>query len=221
MELEKKTGMLSPTASKFGGIPYVEAGESWPQCPTCGKPLSFICQADLRQTAYRPACGACFFTFFYCWECFPWSSDVVGQSVVRLYREPDERRAVLLPLPGEVPQTAQCLISFVEDVSLPDWEGTSLWCPEASDLACRLDEEWPWETYHDAATAIVGEQEITSRVGGYPRWIQNEDTPPGMDFLAQIDSEDEAGIMWGDVGSVYLFLSPDEPFRTALVLQCC
>jgi uncharacterized protein YwqG len=107
--------------------------------------------------------------------------------------------------------------------SLPGWEGQRLWCPEAYDLAAELNADQPWTAYQQAVQDIIGEQpEITSCVGGYPRWIQGEETPKKMSFLAQIDSEEEkAGIMWGDVGSVYLFLLPNRPHTIRMVFQCC
>jgi hypothetical protein len=128
---------------------------------------------------------------------------------------------VKIPPPKGVEHASLCDVSFAERLSLPDWEGTTRWCPEASDLSCKANGEAPWQAYQEAVNRLVGDQEITSCIGGYPRWIQGEETPNGADLLAQIDSENEAGIMWGDVGSVYLFRSPGPDGQASLVLQCC
>ena len=223
LEVRKAPSSMSALESKFGGTPYYEMGETWPVCPTCHKPLAFICQLDLRDTILENL-GFALFTFFYCWTCSPWGfqSDPEGQWVVRTYRKPLESKAVeVLPSEKIEHETTPCRVSFSESLSLPDWEGTTRWCPDASDLACQLNEESPWQEYQHAAEAITGEHKICSVVGGYPRWIQGEQTPDEAVLLAQIDSEVEAGIMWGDVGSVYLFVSTSAPTRFYLILQCC
>ena len=84
-----------------------------------------------------------------------------------------------------------------------------------------MNSEAPWEVYREAVARIVGEQDIASCVGGYSHWIQGDNTPEGAVLLAQIDSEHEAGIMWGDVGCVYLFLATGREPQISLTLQCC
>jgi uncharacterized protein YwqG len=78
--------------SHFGGIPYAEAGEEWPVCPTCKTSLTFIGQIDTKSGFNQPPEGVALFTFFYCWECFPWGlkDEVKGTWVVRTYAEPDD-----------------------------------------------------------------------------------------------------------------------------------
>lgn len=57
-----------------------------------------------------------------------------------------------------------------------------------------------------------------SKFGGFPDWIQNDETPKcdcckkKMDFIAQLDSIDYTGFaqekieyMFGDVGMIYVF----------------
>ena len=47
MVLEPAKGLKdSPTASRFGGVPYLGPGETWPVCGTCKKRLSFISQGQ-------------------------------------------------------------------------------------------------------------------------------------------------------------------------------
>jgi uncharacterized protein YwqG len=106
-------------------------------------------------------------------------------------------------------------------MSLPDWQGVFRLCPEAVELSRQANSEAPWEAYRLAVAKVIGESAIHSTVGGYPRWIQGDETPDGGTLLAQIDSEHEAGIMWGDVGCVYLFLSQGPEATVSLALQCC
>lgn len=223
LDVQPATTPLSLVASKFGGKPYQESGETWPQCPTCKKPLSFICQLDIRQTNHPARFEIPFFSFYYCWDCSPWGlyDEAEGQWVVRQYRDPSEKNAVVTHFPSNLDYGTECQVLFQETLSLPDWEGVNRWCPEAAELSCQFNDDAPWEAYRQAVERLVGEQEINSKTGGYPKWIQGEDTPEDSILLAQIDSEDEAGIMWGDVGSVYLFLSQNPEAKIKFVLQCC
>ena len=73
---------------------------------------------------------------------------------------------------------------------------------------------------------LGGLTDYATIVGGYPHWVQGEATPgcdvckSGMRLLAQIDTEDEADIIWGDVGCVYIFYCPEHPRETRMELQC-
>lgn len=219
LHVEKSSRPLSAIATKFGGVPYLETKEAWPQCCTCKQSLSFVCQVDLRETSHPARERIPFFTFFYCWQCFPWGDQ--GEWAVRIYNDPMERKAVAVQPPLQVGHAAECRVSFTERSSLPDWEGAQLWCPDAMDLSCQANSDAPWEAYQSAVEKIVGDQKIETCVGGYPRWIQGEETPDKADLLAQIDSVDDAGIMWGDVGCVYLFVSKGPTPQMSLKLQCC
>ena len=64
----------------------------------------------------------------------------------------------------------------------------------------------------------------SSQLGGYPKWVQGESTPKDkngepLKLLFQIDSEDNAGIMWGDVGLIYVFYD-EELEKIEFILQC-
>jgi uncharacterized protein YwqG len=225
MKLRKSRSRLPVTASKFGGVPYLEQGEVWPTCPICHQSLSFICQIDLRDTVFKELVGFDLFSFFYCWNCFPQddSPSNAGAWLVKTYIAPQKGKSLPVQLPSGVNQTAECRVSFQEAQAVPDWEGTTRWCPKACDVAKRINADEPWTAYQDAVTAIIGHSpEIQSCIGGDPRWIQGEETPDNMTFLAQIDSEeDKADIMWGDVGSIYLFVSTKPAQKFRMVFQCC
>jgi len=223
MKVKKATSPLPLLASKFGGVPYLEMGEEWPICPACKIPLSFICQLDLRQTNYARRNDVPFFTFYYCNGCYPtgYHDEPQGAWLMKVYRNPTEQNAADFPVPKDVTHASECSVDFSEKSSLPDWEGTALHCPEASDISCEFNSESPWEAYQEAVEQLVGVQEIQSVVGGYPKWVQGESTPEGTSLLAQIDTESEANIMWGDVGCVYLFLANEGEPRVSMELQCC
>lgn len=75
------------TETKFGGAPYAEAGDGWPECRTCKNDLVFV--AQLRDDSLNGL-----LVFFYCFECFPWGLDneEEGQWVIRHYAAPSGDR---------------------------------------------------------------------------------------------------------------------------------
>ena len=130
----------------------------------------------------------------------------------------------LIDKPSELEKSKYCEIKFSSTKSLPDWEGIDLHCNNASKLSCILDEDEPWDSYDQIVTKLIGEQDYQSQLGGYPKWVQGESTPKdnegnSMKLLFQIDSEDNAGLMWGDVGLIYVFYD-EKSERIEFTLQC-
>jgi uncharacterized protein YwqG len=208
--------------SKYGGLPYTEAGDTWPSCPTCDTDLTFVTQIrDERENVL--------FVFYYCFECFPWGleSEAKGQWVIKLYPDPSMEK--LVPIEGELDDefalTPCTLISSPVEV-LPDWQDLDSISPEVGHLCEMLNAYSPWEAYEEAVDRTHYLNDYATLLGGYPRFIQGsiEATCPTcnapMQFYAQIDSEDEANLMWGDVGLVYFFRCPQHPHQFYFELQC-
>lgn len=110
--------------------------------------------------------------------------------------------------------------------SLPDWEGLDLHCPAASDLFAEINDNEPWEAYNSLAENLTGidSGNSLSQLGGYPNWVQgasNYEDREGkpLRLLFQIDSEENADIMWGDSGMVYAFYDPNTK-KVEFELQC-
>lgn len=230
LEAKKAPELDSPAvASYLGGHPYAEAGEDWPSCPTCRQELSFIGQVRIADTLCTPPGGAQLFTFYYCWTCSPWEpeAEAPGQWLVRFYSDPRSDRLVRIERRRtDKKATTPCTVSFKAAKSLPDWDGIDTYCPQAAKLSHEANDDEPWAAYESLKEKLTGGEGGTGTVGGYPDWIQGNDTPvcprcmKGMELLAQIGSDDEAGLMWGDAGDVYLFLCREHPAETRLVMQC-
>lgn len=75
---------------------------------------------------------------------------------------------VLVKKPEALEESKYCEITFQAIESLPDWEGIDIYSSDASKLSCVLDEDEPWESYSQAVTGLVGEQNYQSQLGGYP-----------------------------------------------------
>lgn len=211
-------------STKFGGTPYSEEND-WPICGNCENPLSFIFQCNLADCPHQKAQGL--FTFFYCHECSPWGDDDFEDAwLVRRYNAPDKASA--FELDNDSPaRTNPCSTQLQVAQSLPNWESINDLAPEIAKLSASANSDEPWAAYQQALEQLLGgEPELNTAIGGYPQWIQGTDFPscPNCSkrtrLLAQIDSEEEAGIMWGDSGMVYLFECPKHPDLVQMRVQC-
>lgn len=230
--LVKDTQILDPSSSrdaekatvssKFGGSPYAQVNDDWPQCPTCQNELVFIAQLKDEKTDNL-------FVFYYCIECFPWGlgDEEKGQWVVRRYKNSSmEKHKEIAPSKENEAAVIPCTVTTKMVKVIPDWEGLESYSMEASDLCCEMNDDSPYEAYDAAFLRNAYFNDYATILGGYPRWIQSEainkcsECGAVLEFLAQIDSEDSAGLMWGDAGSVYLFQCRNHLDIFHLELQC-
>ena len=211
----------SQLRSQFGGQPYFEAGEEWPTTKR-GEHLDFIFQVFNTRELELPD-SIRLVQFYYRWKGFALET-VDDGWLVKIYEQIDRENSLLLKRPSELEQTPYCEISFSSIKSLPDWEGIEIHDENASKLSCVLDEDEPWDSYDQVVAKLIGEQGYHSQIGGYPKWVQGESTPTSnrgvsMKLLFQIESEDNANLMWGDVGLIYVFYE-EETGRIEFTLQC-
>lgn len=220
---------VTSVATKFGGSPYAEIQDEWPLCPSCGDGLTFICQVNAADCFHRMPSKIALFSFFYCTQCSPWgmSDEPQGQWLVRVYSEPSETR--FIELSDSSPPDAKvqtCGVHTSRVLSLPDLEGIGRWFGEAEEWAAEMNPEEPWEAYDEVVSSLGAVSDYGSLLGGFPRWVQGEATPEcpkcrqSMALLAQIDSEEKAGITWGDQGLIYLFICNEHTDETHMELQC-
>jgi uncharacterized protein YwqG len=220
--------IVSLLESHFGGQPYAEIGEAWPSCPVCNTDLTLICQIDVTSGFHEKPNGIDLFTFFYCWECGPWGLDdeIAGTWVVRTYSDPKEIFAEpIRPSGPEAYPPDVCRLVSEKVNSFPDYdEIDSRFEKKTAESFSDIDE--PWDAYEAAVKSLGGETEFCTLVGGYAHWIQSDGTPvcdhcqSRMNLLAQLDSEREPDLMWGDSGCLYLFYCASHPRDVRLQLQC-
>lgn len=214
--------IAASTGSKFGGMPYSESGCSWPGCPNCANALTFVAQLNKKV-------NNSLYVFYYCLDCFPWGlgSEEKGQWLVQKFPEPSMDKYQKIDCQESGAEITPCLVSEVEVKVLPDWDGLDSEIPGVSDLCSQINNESPWDAYDLAIKELGCIDDCATLIGGYPKLIQGEIgaicqiCSADMEFLAQIDSEDEANLMWGDVGSVYLFQCSEHQSEFHLELQCC
>jgi uncharacterized protein YwqG len=208
--------------SKIGGQPYAEQGDCWPVCPDCNNELSFVCQLKHPQQQELVV-------FYYCNECGPWglADESEGQWVSKLYPSPSMEKLSLIQRQSEDEQGfIPCLVNASTVNTLPDWEGLDLVDEAMTKHCCELDDDAPWEAYDAAVERSGALNDYATLIGGYPRFVQGAVLPhcpqcqQDMEFFAQIDSEEQADMMWGDLGVIYLFRCAVHRGVFKMRLQC-
>jgi hypothetical protein len=231
-------------ATKLGGSPDLPASARWPEAK--GKPLTFIAQLDLatlRRVAPAGVLpGAGVLSFFY---------DSAGQ----IWGSPgeDEHWRVLLSSRSKIARCAPpagassfrpCAIEAFGELTIP---------PARSALRRSLPERVS-EQYDELEARFLGdyrrrplEDGKVHRVLGHPDAIQGDMTrrieyaiaAADLDdeieeletrartwrLLLQVDSDDNAEMMWGDLGRIYFWIRAEDLAvrrfeRVKLQLQC-
>jgi uncharacterized protein YwqG len=212
----------SQMKSHFGGQPYFENHEEWPQSKS-GRKLNFIFQVFNNGLKGLPD-KIKLIQFFYDFEQSPWITQNDGW-LVKIYEQINADKLKLISKPAELEKLNYCDFIFEEIDALPDWEGIEIYSVNAQKLSCVLDHDEPLDNFTTACEQLIGNfDNYRSQIGGYPKWIQVEQTPrkPNgevMDLLFQIKSEENAHVMWGDSGFIYVFNDNDTK-HTEFVLQC-
>ena len=212
----------SHVKSHFGGQPYFEKGEKWPETKD-GNKLEFVFQIFNENNSVLPE-NIKLIQFYYDLNGDELPFDTVDDGwFVKIYEDlhkENTEKIEIIEKPRDHHTVNYCEIEYEAIKSLPDWEGIEDYSQNASMLSCVLDENEPWRNYQEIVEELIGEQELWSQLGGYPRWLQGNENPDDCIFLFQLDSEDNAGLMWGDCGLVYVFYD-NENKKLEFVLQCC
>ena len=218
MNLKRKEKIPEGTElqSHFGGQPYFEKGENWPKAKN-GNNLVFVFQAFNDGNMGLPE-NIKLIQFYYdfdAWE-HAWFTKDDGW-LVKVYETLNRENIIFIKKPPEYfhrwkihkPDEKEdwnwipyCEIEFKPILSLPNEDFI-----DEYDEKKALTLETPYN-YNEIAQELIGYDfyEYFSQIGGYPQWIQSGiELKKNFDFLFQIDSEDEAGIMWSDCGMVHVF----------------
>jgi uncharacterized protein YwqG len=230
-EAVDEPSVLGPTATKFGGTPYAEQGDSWPICGGCDQRLAFVCQFNLAECGNDELGHKGLYAFYYCHACSSWGdlpAELKNAWQVRYYPAPAETKAVDLQGDSQEDGAAiPCRVVLSQIDNLPSWDEIGDIDVDMSNASAAANPEKPWAAYRAACEEVLGgEAEFSTQVGGYAVWVQSAETltcpacRKAMVLLAQVDSEEEAGLMWGDAGSVYLLVCPAHPDAVQMRLQC-
>ncbi len=208
--------------SQFGGQPYFEKGETWPKAKDDS---GNYCDLEFVFQIYNDGKNSLpehikLVQFYYDFESWPWNTDEDGW-LVKIYENINLENYQYIEKPKHHDNVNYCELSFEQIKTLPHWDSLDDYCEHARSLSYVLDKDWPWYAYQEVAKELVGEQGFQTQIGGYPHWIQNSGNPSTekFSFLFQVDSEDEAGLRWGDCGLLYIFYNA-ETKQCTFNLQC-
>lgn len=241
-------------ASKFGGHPDLPAGTAWPRRPDSDIPLSFLAQIDLAQvhpydTANELPAAGLLSIFYDCSEDgMPWGfnpEDNAGWKVLywdgcgplQRMQEPDD-------LAENGCMFAAASLSFETRMELPNPESDL--CDQAALPDDDQDDYWEWldEETECPTSKLLGHADVIQ--GGMEEECQivtrgyNTGNPDGYHaaraagadegaqrwrLLMQLDSHEELGMMWGDLGRLFLWMTQEDLAarrfdRVWLILQC-
>lgn len=226
--------LLPVGSSKIGGCPDVPKSFEWPSWQ--GTPLAFLAQLDLSNlvdsepAAVLPRSGL--LSFFYDAEQQTWGFDPQDRGGWRvLYFSPEEALA-RCPFPNELPDDAQypaCRVGFYEAISIAPYESADIARLKLSkeevnayfevlDGVTRDQEGQPLHQVLGHPDPIQGDMQLECQLAsnglycgdstGYqdPRRAELELSAAQWQLLFQLDSDDQANMMWGDVGRLYFWI---------------
>jgi uncharacterized protein YwqG len=244
MRSTPRANETTPVAvSKLGGLPDLLPGLPWPKWKTGY--LTFVAQvnlAELPSSELLPSVGM--LSFFYDREQSAWGFDPKHKEGFHLWHFPEISQLIRAAEPE--PSTSPCAqLSFEPFLSLPNPSAESV-----KDLLLEIEDD---ERYGDFVEKHAGPGP-QHQILGWPHVIQNEmelecqlvtnglyvgdgsgykdsrrkELERGADdwtLLLQIDSDDNAKMMWGDGGMLYVWIRRQDlaarNFEKAwTILQC-
>ena len=220
----------SAGASHLGGRPSVGPGFEWPHWK--GRPLSFLLQVDLAAVARFPFAAAALPTrglllFFYDPEQETWGFDPKDKGSWLVHHEPDTAAVEPRKPPESMPDSglyAEIPLDAVEVETLtPDEEPDEdeahrhqlLGHPGIIQDEMYLQCEMVTSGLYTGDATAYGDPRVDGMKARAGRWR----------LLAQIDGDDDAGMMWGDCGRLYFWITDEALARRAfhecwMILQC-
>ncbi len=238
-------------ATRIGGRPDLTNNVTWPVWKD--KPLAFLAQINLRDIAQFPFASVLpqegWLLFFYDAEQSTWGFDPQDQGSWAVIFMPDdntplERRG----MPSDTLEKGfynPCRVEMQETVTAPPFESHYI-----SNLGLTESEE---NAYLDILEEIYDDEEC-HKILGHPNPIQGDmqlecqlvsnglycgnstgyrdrrakELAKGAEdwqLLVQIYSDDNAGMMWGDVGMLYFWIRQEDLALRAfekswMILQC-
>lgn len=213
---------------KMGGLPFLARGDEWPYCGHCSTPLTFVAQLLFNRQLVRLLRGD-LVVVFYCFCCnprddHPWDSKA---WLARVYRSKSMGRCERRKVPEGAKRLNPCSLTKRNARSLPSWQLISdvSGSDSISNRSVAANPDVPWEAYDLAVKELVGEQSVSTHIGGYPHGPQGGQLPRGTEFLAQLDSMSPAfkdtHLGWGDCGVMCLYVSKRPPHRIRLRIESC
>jgi uncharacterized protein YwqG len=213
--------------SRVGGRPDLTADLAWPRHDNAS--LAFLAQVNLREVAAAapdvplPRNG---YLWFFC-DAAKW--DFSSGGAVVLYRD-DAARLQPVSAPDDLPRKfvfTNCAVTMEYYQDVPDHEDVDGLMPALGNDEGKLEAYLELREYLNDGTNDASPHKLLGYANAIQGRMEAECVPGAHDWrlLLQVDSDANAGMMWGDAGRVYFWIR-DEDLRaarfdrTCAVLQC-
>jgi uncharacterized protein YwqG len=216
----KENQKLTWWQSKFGGLPYLPKNYDYPR-DSNGKPLYLLAQinfAEVPDSEDFPSEGI---LQFYISEGDSWGQDLENafqQDKFRVIYFPEiihtETDLItdfsFLPEPEDLPFEESCSLQFEQQIA-----PVNIWDGEFDEV---FGEDF-FAQFGEKEEEISGEYDDKfpadgHKIGGYAYFTQSDPRPylskEKYVLLLQVDTDEEVGIMWGDVGVCNFFIKPED-----------
>lgn len=239
-------GHGADAGSRFNGSPFLVAGEEWPACQVCKKPMPLFLQLDLDDLPreYAGRFGSGLLQLFYCVDkCEYESSEAWAPfdhttKLVRIVAK--EAGAIAAPRDVGLKARPQAIIGWTASRECCNYEEADQHGIKSEykreGLAHRIrylceamniDSGWLDEGGQDAMYEKVFNPANRDKLGGWPYWVQGVEYPnctecgTRMELVFQIDSEDHVPFMFGDVGCGHITQCPTHKHIVTFGWACC
>lgn len=199
--------------SHFGGDPYFEKGEKWPT-NVDEEALDFIFQIINEEDLNLNLPKEIKALQLYCDPNGTLADEV--DFLVKIYTSIQTEK--LQKIKNNSSNNFS-FIHFKDTLSFPDYRLLKVKHKALIKQIKSLFYEYDRE-YDALCELISGEDNVSSRLGGYPDWIQNDETPSKSELLFQLESEDELELLWGDMGAIYAFYNKENNKIASCIMQC-
>jgi len=235
--------------TRIGGRPPIQGRFEWPHWN--GQPLGFVAQIELTEIQsalpidWLPSEGR--LLFFYDPEQNVWGFDPKDKGGCVVIFDPNGEPAPSLDPPQALPDHGSFSEKNLAAASAQSHPSLDRFGETVGDLSTHawdaLDKQYspptpvhqiggyPWPVQNDG-------MELESQLASNGVYVGNAEGYTSSDveklkdgakdwlLLLQIDSDDEAGIMWGDIGMLYFWIRRQDAEKRDfsnvwVVLQCC
>lgn len=194
--------------SWFGGNFLGLPGENWPQGQST--PMIPLLQVRINELPYCPPAlvGIQLLTVFYDTETLSTPVDNGDGWLIRAYSDIAALEPLSAPAPGpDWPRVFPIRWTLIAEDN-PGWETS--WELDPAALQVINASENASQRHSDLPRCY------TTKVGGWPTYIQGAPDLPGKDFVLQIASEEKPQWSLWDSGTIYIYRSPEGKWQMHL-----
>jgi len=232
--------------SQFGGLPWLLPDEHWPLCGACGRDMHLFLQLNSAElpTEFTNKIGEGLLQLFYCirtdcerndWEPFD-SSHLVRVISADTSRPAQSSSDDMDPFPAKRITGWQPVddLPHPEDHPLLGLDFKYDFKAGTVDIACSpfglTFRGLPISDVNDDDLEIaeaIGKCLTGDKLSGWPSWVQGSEYPScpkcgiRMEYVFQVDSEDNIPFMFGDCGCGHITQCPEHPDVFGFGWACC